>query len=67
MGNPDIPGIQELSCRRDVVRKASRTLSITIPRKIAERTGWKAGDIIEFVPIVESDQPLLKLRKVQAG
>jgi bifunctional DNA-binding transcriptional regulator/antitoxin component of YhaV-PrlF toxin-antitoxin module len=39
---------------------------ITIPRKAAEKTGWKAGDIIEFVPVLEGSESYVKIRKVTA-
>ena len=40
------------------------TFMITIPRKAIERTGWQAGDIIEFVPVLEGLDSYVKIRKV---
>jgi hypothetical protein len=41
------------------------TLTVTIPRRAVDRTGWQAGDIIEFVPVIEGSESYVKIRKVQ--
>jgi hypothetical protein len=42
------------------------SLFVSIPKRIVQKTAWQAGDILEFVVVVEDDQQLVKVRKLVA-
>jgi hypothetical protein len=52
---------------RSIIQKRQdhpSSLFVSIPKRIVQKTACQAGDILEFVVVIEDEQQLIKVRKV---